>query len=443
MSKYLPCNENRLNEYMLKKGAQTMRDLGRGSLEVLNKSFLYDWGHEDNQCINNVMLLDETLRDGLQSNHVKIPTREQQLTLIENMERVGIEFLDIGYPQANKRTFNDILFLLQYVNSLNIKPACAGRTVESDITPIAKLQQRSGVEIEGLLFIGVSRIRQYVEGWDLDFIVRTTSKALRFAAREGIKATLVIEDATRAAPSVLGTLYELAIDEGIDRIAICDTVGECTPAKVDNIIKWSRGVCRNRGVAMHFDWHGHNDRGLAVANSMQAIYSGCDRIHGTALGIGERAGNASMDGLITNLHLEGRNAGDVSKLSDYINCASEILERTIPIDYPVFGDCVFNTASGIHASAMLKAMRKQDDNIADYVYSSVPARKFGLSNRIEIGAMSGRANVLYWLANNKLPEKEDTVEGILQHAKACRTVLTDQELFSLYQDLVSNREGVL
>jgi 2-isopropylmalate synthase len=353
------------------------------------------------------------------------------------MEDIGIEFLDIGFPAANSRLMSNLEHLIKFisVSKYSILPCCAGRTHIHDIKPIIALSEIFGEAIEPLLFIATSPIRQLVEDWDLTYIISTAKKALQFSISQGLKPTLVIEDATRSSPVTLAALYDLAIELGLSRITLCDTVGQSIPASVRAIVEWTQEYFRNHNHKILLDWHGHNDRGLAVINAMEAIEAGCDRIHGTALGIGERTGNTAIDQLLVNLYLSGYHQWDVTKLNRYVEFSTACFEFNIPKNYPVFGEDVFKTASGVHAAAMNKAQQLNNPSFSDLIYSSVPASAFSRKNEIEISYMSGKANVINWLENAGISQKYNIIENILHRASEHKRPLTDKEIHQIVKDL--------
>src|SRR5439155_27083764 len=146
-------------------------------------------------------------------------------------------------------------------------------------------------------------------------------------------------------------------------------------------------------------WHRHCDRGRAVAECLAALVAGAECVHGCALGLGERVGNTQMDQMLVNLKLMGIPPWaerDVSKLKQYCQAVSRATGVPIPANYPVVGEDAFRTATGVHAAAVIKAYKKNDTELADAVYSGVPAKLFGLEQIIDVGPMSGKSNVLFW-----------------------------------------------
>jgi Isopropylmalate/homocitrate/citramalate synthases len=208
-------------------------------------------------------------------------------------------------------------------------------------------------------------------------------------------------------------------------------VGHATPEGVRALISYIKSIVLETGEDVKIDWHGHQDRGLGVINSIAAFEAGADRLHGTAIGVGERVGNTPMDQLLVNLQLMGYVERDLSNLMRYCETASEATGIPIPITYPIVGRDAFRTATGVHAAAVIKAFRKGDEWLADAVYSGVPAKMFGREQLIEIGPMSGKSNVIFWLERHGIEPSEECVERIFNHAKQGQRVLTDEEVKAL------------
>jgi 2-isopropylmalate synthase len=137
-----------------------------------------------------------------------------------------------------------------------------------------------------------------------------------------------------------------------------------------------------------------------------------------------------MDLLIVNLVLMGYLQRDLHRLVEYAQVVAEACGVTIPDNYPVLGRDPFRTATGVHAAALIKAWRKGDRELMDRVYSSIPASLVGRQQEIEIGPMSGKSNVVYWLETRRLPASEPIIDRVYQRAKASRTVLTEQEILA-------------
>jgi 2-isopropylmalate synthase len=311
---------------------------------------------------------------------------------------------------------------------LAVRANCAARTVIADIRPIAEISQRVGLAIECCCFIGSSPLRQYAEGWSVDQLLKLSEEAITFAVREGLPVMYVTEDTTRADPETLRRLYSSAIRAGAARVCIADTVGHATPAGAAAVVTFVSGVVEACGGGVGIDWHGHRDRDFAVINSLAALDAGATRLHGAAIGIGERVGNTPMDTLLVNLVLMGYLERDLSALGEYCRVVSEATGVPIPANYPVVGRDAFRTATGVHAAAVIKAFRKHDMALVDAVYSGVPASMVGREQEIEVGPMSGKSNVVFWLERRGLPADDAIVDRIFAKAKASSSVLSDEEI---------------
>ncbi len=396
----------------------------------MSHPLIYDWNRTNEATAREVMLDDETLRDGLQSPSVRSPAIEQKLRLLHLMDELGIDTADIGLPGAGPHVVADVERLAREIvdQRLRITPNCAARTLEADIKPIVEISHRVGVPIECCAFIGSSPIRRYAEDWTIDQLLKRTEEAVSFAVREGVPVMYVTEDTTRADPDTLRLLYSTAIRAGAARVCVADTVGHATPVGAGAVVRFVAGIVEECGGGVGIDWHGHRDRGLDVMNAIAAMEAGATRLHGTALGIGERVGNTPMDLILVNLVLMGYVERDLTKLGEYCGLASEACGVPVPANYPVLGRDAFRTATGVHAAAVIKAIRKRDTALTDAVYSSVPAHMVGREQEIEIGPMSGKSNVVYWLEKRGITASDELVDRIFARAKSSTTVLTEAEI---------------
>jgi len=392
---------------------------------------IYDWNTVGTTFTpSGVLLDDETLRDGLQSPSVESPAIDEKIAILHLIDKLGIDTADIGLPGAGPHVVADVERLACEIRDakLNVRANCASRTVIADIVPIAEIMQRTGLAIECCTFIGSSPIRLYAEDWTIDRLVRLTSDAVAFAVKEGMDCMFVTEDTTRADPDSLRALYGAAIRAGAKRICIADTAGHATPAGARAVVRFVQSIVDECGGGVGIDWHGHRDRDLAVENSLAAMDAGATRLHGAALGIGERVGNTPMDVLLANLVLMGHRTSDLKHLAAYCETVSAACGVAIPQNYPISGRDAFRTATGVHAAAVIKAFKKNDLALADAVYSAVPASLVGREQIIEIGPMSGKSNVVYWLEKRGLEASDERVDKIFAAAKKASTVLTEEEV---------------
>ncbi len=399
--------------------------------------WIYDWNTATPPEIpvgRSVLLDDETLRDGLQNPSVFGPSIEDKVEILHLMESLGIDSVNIGLPGAGPRAAAHTEALAREIaaNRMKIKPNCAARTHENDIRPIVEISERVGIAIEAATFLGSSPIRRLVEDWTVDHLLRTTEHAVTFAVEHGLPSMYVTEDTVRTDPETVKRLYSTAIRNGARAIVLCDTVGHATPTGAFNLVKFVVDeVVKPLGEKIRVDWHGHNDRGLAIANSLAAVAAGAQQVHAAANALGERVGNTPMELMLVNLRLAGLIDRDLSNLRFYCEKVARATKTSIPPNYPVIGHDAFRTATGVHAAAIIKAIQKHDHHLADAVYSGVPAHLFGMEQVIEIGPMSGKSNVLYWLARHQIPADDALVSRILEAAKQSARVLTDAEVHAL------------
>jgi isopropylmalate/homocitrate/citramalate synthase len=395
----------------------------------MNHPLIHDWNADDAAKPRVVMLDDETLRDGLQSPSVQCPTIEQKLRILHLIDRLGIDTADIGLPGAGPHVVRDVERLAREIadRRLSVRPNCAARTVIADIRPIVEISQRVGIPIESARSSG--RAPSAVHGGvDARPAAELTDEAIGFAAREGLPVMYVTEDTTRADPDTLRALYSTAIRAGATRVCIADTVGYATPAGAAAVVRFIAKVVEECGGGVGIDWHGHRDRDFAMSNTLAALDAGATRLHGTALGIGERVGNTPMDALLVNLVLMGYIERDLSALVEYCELVSEATGVPIPANYPIVGRDAFRTATGVHAAAVIKAWRKKDMALVDAVYSGVPAAMIGREQEVDVGPMSGKSNVVFWLEKRGYPADEETVERIFAKAKASPGVLSEEDI---------------
>lgn len=406
---------------------------------------IYPWNHYNyegnntdrllNRHLQNIELDDETLRDGLQSPSVRVPDIEEKLKILHYQNDLGIHIANVGIPAAGESVKNDVLRLAQEIASekMNLRISCGARTVISDIEPIVEISQKTGVPIEAHVFIGSSMIRRYAEDWDLNQMLKNTEKSVEFCVNNGLEVMFVTEDTTRAEPRLIEQLYKTAIQCGAKRICLCDTVGYATPDGVRNLVAFAKKIIWDTGEDIKIDWHGHNDRGFALSNALvAAIDSRVDRVQGTCLGIGERAGNTSIDQLMVNLFLKKMNQSNLNLLGEYCQYVSRVCDVPIQHNYPIMGKDAFRTATGVHAAAIIKAQKKEESQwLADYVYSAVPAQELGMEQIIEIGPVSGKSNVIYWLEKRNLEATPELVDKIFARAKLANHVLRDDEIHKI------------
>ncbi|MCC7010922.1 MAG: 2-isopropylmalate synthase [Planctomycetes bacterium] len=397
------------------------------------ETLIYDWNTSGRAALkpaSRIQFDDETLRDGLQSPSARDPEIGDKLALVHLMDKLGLDTADVGLPGAGARAREHITTLVKEMAKLRIKANVACRTVISDIAPVVDVVQATGQPVEVCAFIGSSPIRQYAENWEMGTMLKLSKDAVEFAVKNGLPCMFVTEDTTRAHPDDVRALYTTAIEAGARRVCVCDTCGHATPEGTAKLIRFVKQIVDATNPAVGIDWHGHRDRGLGLANSLAALEAGATRVHATALGVGERSGNTEMDLILVNLRLLGWIDNDLSVLGEYVRLAHKAIGVPLPANYSVFGSDAFETGTGVHAAAVIKAFKKGDHWLANRVYSGVPADMVGLSQVIKIGPMSGKSNVIWFLEKHGVSPTDKAVDAVLQLAKTTPRLLNDQEILA-------------
>lgn len=405
------------------------------------KEITYDWnleGHALSPKMGQIELHDETLRDGIQCPSATDPSIEEKIDILRLLDKLGVYSANVGLPGAGPRAVQDCTTLVEIIRDekLNIIPGCAARTHPNDIKPIIEISEKTGVPIEIMTFLGSSPIRMYTETWDEARLEELTRTAVGMGVKAGLPTSFVTEDTVRSHPGTLQRLFKAAVEEGANRLVLCDTVGHATTNGVFNLIHWVHNLLIGMGARdkVKLDWHGHDDRGFSLPNALYAIEAGVDRVHGTVLGIGERVGNTPLDLMLVNLKLLGHTDQDLEGLTELVDLVAEACDWDIPVNYPVFGRDAFRTGTGVHAAAVIKAELRGDTWLSDRIYSGVPASWFGRKQEIAIGHMSGESNVRYWLTNRGLPADEALVKKVFQHAKSTNSLLQDDEILAIVRE---------
>jgi 2-isopropylmalate synthase len=395
---------------------------------------IHDWNAPDDAAPASLgapaaELLDDTLRDGLQNAAVRQPTPDEKRELLHLMVGAGVTSVNLGLPGSSPAAFESAELLCREIarERLPLAVVCAGRTLEADMHAVVTLAERTGLPIEGHAFVGTSAIRAKVEGWDIALLARRTEAALGVLTGAGLRAAFVSEDTTRSRPETLREIFSVALDAGATRICLCDTVGHVTPAGARRLVAFTHDFLALRGARIALDWHGHNDRGLGLANALAALDAGVSRLHATVLGVGERVGNVQLELVVLNLALAGRVPLELEPVARYATRAAALLGWSIAPNHPLLGDNAFRTATGVHAAAIVKA-RRHGETLEDLVYAAVPARAVGRKQEIRIGRMSGRANVVSWLVDHGIEVNDALVRAVLERARAADHLLSDEEI---------------
>lgn len=389
-----------------------------------------------------VAVLDDTLRDGLQSPSARIPSLRKKLRILDQSASIGIDAIILGLPAAGGNAISEIGALAQHAARRwpTLELLTAVRTHPKDIAAHIEACNVSGVAITAAVFIGCSPIRRLVETWSEKQIIDKSRQSIQRLVEQDIPVLFVTEDTTRTNPDMLQSLYREAILAGASRVCVADTVGHAEPSGAARVVELVREVVNRTQPGIGIDWHGHNDRGLGLINALIAAESGASRIHTTVLGLGERTGNTALEQFVHFAATRfGRGDLRLERLTEYCQMVSDYCCAPFPSNCPIVGTDAHRTSSGIHAAAILKALARDDQQLADIVYSAVPAAPLGRKQKIEIGPMSGMGNALYCLGETvpNLPEdkRERYAQFLLDAAKRSDQVLDKEDVHQIVNNI--------
>lgn len=387
-------------------------------------------------------LLDQTLRDGLQSPSVRQPSLAVKCALLEVMAEVGVTRVDVGMPASSPRVWEDAAQLVRRIDDqkLRLTPLVSGRMSEVDLEAIVGLCEGVGHPVASYLFFPTSAIRARAEGWSDREVEQRIAEVLGRGHALGLPLCFVAEDASRTEPERLLRYVSVALDRGASRICLCDTTGALMPGGAARLVELTREhLLRHHAGSVGLDWHGHDDRGLGLATALAAYEAGVDVVHATALGEGERAGNTALELLVANWVLGKLLPSEcLAAVGRYTTAMADALGINISPKHPVVGRDAFRTATGVHARAIQKAALCGESELADLVYTSIPASVLGRSQEICVGACSGHANARHWLHQHGVLLTPELTDRLLAFAKTSDHVLSDDELFAWLAALPSS-----
>lgn len=398
------------------------------------REILFTWNERRLPEQVAVEIEDDTLRDGLQASFIRKPTVEEKAELIELSAEIGARHVVLGFPASSPAEFSDSRRLLSVIADcrLPMTPWFLGRALRADMEPILRLRDIFGGDVGAAFFIGTSPMRRYVEQWDFGLMVKRITDTMEYLQQAGLPFSFSIEDASRTPPAEVETMVEAAVRYSAFSIALCDTVGESTPEGVRRLVEFTKAITKRHGSGLKILWHGHNDRGLALANSIAAIEAGADIIGGAFLGIGERTGNTALEQVIMYLHQNKVGTFDVKGLIPYVRKLAMATDFPVPVNAPLVGPQAFATCTGTHSAAVLKAAELGTD-FEDYVFSSIPASELGAMQDIGVGPTSGMANARYVLEKGNMASSEEIASELLAFAKRQQRLLHEDEIVAWYQ----------
>lgn len=397
--------------------------------------YLYTWNAPPHESVPDVQVEDDC-RDALQAAYASRPSLPQRKALLNLEAKIGVQYVFLGFPATSKREQEECAALLKHVGEagLQVTPVLMSRAVLSDLDAIQAIASEARTKVLVDIFVCLSPLRQQIEGWSPERLVVQMQQVASRAEAGGLRYRVAYEDSTRTPPHVLLNALVEATKLCPEQIVLNDTVGDSTPSGVAHHVKFAADVLADTECEAALAWHGHNDKGLALANAMAAIEAGARVISGTFLGIGERSGNIPLEQLIYLLIEGGSKHYNPTHLLAMCELFAQSTNSDISRHQPIVGHQCFSTATGTHAAAVLKAQRIAPE-FADYAFSAVPAHKLGRRQEILLGPNSGRAAVRAFLEQQALPASEGIVAAVLAHCHGRNAVADPKELQELVRSL--------
>lgn len=374
--------------------------------------------------------IEDDVREALQNVRVRRPTLDQRRRMLDVSARVGVDVTFLGFPAASSIEDRECAALVSHLvaHGLPQVPVLMARAVLSDVRAVLEIQQRTSTPVIADLYLSTSPIRAVVEDWFLPDMLHRLKDMARLARTEELGFRIAFEDSTRTPPEVLRNCVAAALDVGAECIVLNDTAGDCTPAGAAHHTRFVADLIAESGADVKLAWHGHNDKGLALANSLAAVDAGVDLVSSTFTGLGERTGNLALEQLVLLLADAGETRFDLDSLVPMCELMADCTGVPVPSHLPVVGADAFSTSTGTHATAVLKA-RTLGRDFEDSIYSSVRASALGRTQEFLLGPNSSRPAVLAVLEASALPHTDDDIDLVLAHCKNhSRTLRTHQDV---------------
>ncbi|WSQ09140.1 hypothetical protein OG604_15910 [Streptomyces sp. NBC_01231] len=389
--------------------------------------FLHTWNPEAAPALRGVRVEDD-VRESLQNVRVTRPTLQQRKSMLDLSSAVGVHVSFLGFPAASEHENQQCAALVRHISdsNLGLQPVLMSRAVLADLARIGEIQQTSGVRLLADLYLSTSPIRAHVEGWSLPAMLERLQQVARHAESEGLDFRIAFEDSSRTPERELTDCLKAAVDVGAGCVVLNDTAGQCLPEGAARHTEFTREVLSQRGSDAEIAWHGHNDRGLALANSLAAAQAGAKIISGTFLGLGERTGNLALEQFLPLLAAADHPDVALDRLPAMCTLAADALHIDVPTHQPVIGADAFSTATGTHATAVVKA-RALGRDFEDLIYSAVPAASLGREQALLLGPNSSRRSVEAILDGLDLDACAANVEAVLDHCKQRSSTLRRRE----------------
>jgi methanogen homocitrate synthase len=345
-----------------------------------------------------ILIYDSTLRDGEQMPGMHF-TPEQKIAIARKLDEVGVHQIEAGYPAVSDLEKKSVKAIAEL--GLNADILCLARTVQADIDAAADCD----VDMV-LLFIATSDLHmRYKLKTSREDVIRRAVSSLEYAHARGVKASFSTEDSTRSNLEFLKEVYRESEKAGAIRLGITDTLGCAGPEAISYLVRRIKDETR-----VPLSVHLHNDFGLAVVNSIAALNSGAEAIATTVGGIGERAGNVSLEQFVMALkHLYKRDIGiHTEGFTELTKLVFESANLPLPANQPWVGSNAFTHESGIHVAAVLNC---------PMTYECLDPEQVGNRRRLVLGKHSGTALVKSRLEERKILADQEQICDMVRAIK--------------------------
>lgn len=374
-----------------------------------------------------ILFWDETLRDGEQTPGVFF-TVDEKIKLAKMIDEIGVSIIDCGIPVVSDEEFRAVRAVAR--EGLNCTVLAAARTVLKDVQACVDAEVD-----ETSIFVACSDLHlKYKLRMTREQVLEKSLESIEYARDHGLQVTFVTEDTVRADISFVEQLYNAAIDAGAQRVVLCDTVGVMTPTAV----RWWVGEVKKRFKPTQLSWHGHNDFGMGVANTLAALEAGCEIPHTCVNGIGERCGNAAFEEVVMALELlYGKRTGiKIDKLFELSKTVEELTGIPMSIQKPIVGYNAFSHESGIHTDGVLKHT---------LTYEPIQAETLGRKRRFIFGKHTGTGAVAAKLKEHGLEVEKPVLERIAEGIKLLaegKEKLEHREFIQMFRRREEERRGL-
>ncbi len=374
-----------------------------------------------------VLLWDETMRDGEQTPGVAF-SPEEKLQIATLLDDMHVPLMDVGIPVVSKEEARGVKGIANA--GLDASIMAAARAVRKDVEACVDCDVD-----EIAVFIACSDLHmKYKLNMTRDQVKEAAVRETVYAKDHGLKVSFVTEDTFRADLDFVVELYNACIDAGATRAVICDTVGVMTPVG----IRWFVDQVRPRLRNVELSFHGHNDFGLAVANSLAAVEAGVEVPHTCVNGLGERSGNASFEELVMALEsLDGHRTGiDVSRMYEVSRLVEKLSGIPVGVNKPVVGYNAFSHESGIHADGVIKHTA---------TYEPIQPERIGRTRQFIYGKHTGSTAVEEKLRSRGVQASKEQVVSLVTLIKEYsegKSKVDPQAFIELFREREERRRGI-